>query len=72
VRHAAFEPVAAVGGDVLRNAFNQPGFVGGDNCEYKMVHGKALWNSIYKVDPEALENKSCTIFIFIWNNPIVF
>ncbi|CAD0262420.1 hypothetical protein DENIT_12399 [Pseudomonas veronii] len=36
-----------------------------------MVHGEALWNSIYKVDADAPENKSCTIFIFIWNNPSV-
>ena len=71
VRHAALQPVAAVGRDVLRNAFNQAGFVGGNDSEYKMVHGEALWNSIYKVDADAPENKSCTIFIFIWNNPSV-
>ncbi|GAA0290159.1 hypothetical protein GCM10009086_53490 [Pseudomonas rhodesiae] len=70
--HAAVQPVAALGGDGLRDTFNQAGFVGGDNCEYKMVHGEALWKSAYKVDPGCRENKSCTIFIFIWNNPVTF
>ncbi len=38
--HAAFSQLPPVGGDVLRDALDQARFVGGDNCEYKIVMAK--------------------------------